>query len=99
MTPSNPLPDGKYKFDVGGGSVFTAMTCASGIIEIYAASTEEGNNINIYGASGNLQAQNGSVSIITAISEIASQYDNFIRIEKTASSGNIADFDQYTSIN
>lgn len=98
VTPSNPLPDGKYKFDLGGGAVFAAMTCGSGIIELYAESTAEGNNINIYGATGNLQAQNGNVSIITSISEIAAQYDNFVRVEKAASSGNIADFAQYVEL-
>lgn len=74
------------------------MTCGGGIIELYAASTGEGNNINIYGANGNLQAQNGNVSIITSISEIAAHYDNFVRVEKAAASGNIADFEQYIEL-
>lgn len=98
VTPSNPLPDGKYKLDLSGGQNFAAMSSINGIIELYAASTEEGDNINVYSSSGVLRAQNAGERYIATISQIASQYDNFVRVEKVAESGNIADFSQYVEL-
>ena len=99
MTPSNPLPDGKYKYDLGGGLNFAAMTCASGVIELYAASAEAGNNINVYSPTGELRAQTGGETIIAGISAIAAQYDNFVRVERyTMSSGNV-DISKYELLN
>lgn len=74
------------------------MTSSNGIIELYAASTEEGDNINVYSSSGVLRAQNGGERYIATVSNIASQYDNFVRVEKAAMSGNIADFAQYVEL-
>lgn len=74
------------------------MSSNNGIIELYAASTAAGNNINVYSSTGELLAQTGGENVIDGITNVASQYDNFVRVEKAAQSGNIADFSQYVEL-
>lgn len=99
VTPSNPLPDGKYKFNTSTSGPYVAMTAADGVVQIYAQSLEEESNINVYQANGTFLAGNGGTSIVTTVAEILSVYDNFVRCERVVQTGNIADFDTYELIN
>lgn len=98
VTPSNPLPDGKYKFDSGGEQHFALMTALNGVIQVYAASEAEGDNINVYNASGVCVAQNMGATILTAIATVAAQYDNFVRVERVTQSSGTVDMSQYESL-
>lgn len=98
VTPSNPLPDGKYKYDAGGGQNFALMTALDGVIEVYAASEAEGNNINVYNANGVCVAQNMGANVLTAIATVAAQYDNFVRVERVTQSSGTVDISQYESL-
>lgn len=99
VTPSNPLPDGKYKFNTSTSGPYVAMSAINGVVEVYAQSLEEGSNINIYQANGTFLAGNGGAQILGNIAEILGVYDNFVRCERVVQTGNIADFDTYESIN
>jgi hypothetical protein len=95
VTPSNPLPDGKYKFNAGGGLNFALMTAASGVIQVYAASEDEGNNINRYNSSGVCEGQDLNAGILNAIATIAATYDNFVRVERYTMSAAAVDMSKY----
>lgn len=95
VTPSNPLPDGKYKFDAGFGENFALMTAAGGVIQVYAASEEEGNNINVYNTSGDCIAQDMTAMILTGIATVAANYDNFVRVERITMPAGTVDMSQY----
>lgn len=71
------------------------MTAADGVIQVYAASEAEGNNINRYNASGVCEGQDLNAAILTPIANIASQYDNFVRVERTTMAQGTVDMSQY----
>lgn len=93
------LADGLYKFDHGSGVIFSAMEINNGNIKVYAQSTDEGNNINVYNSTGSFLAGTAADSIISAIEEIAETYDNFGTIEKMVeANGDISNWSQFVEI-
>lgn len=66
------------------------MSAINGVIQVYAASEEEGNNINVYNPEGTYLGSNVPSAILNAIAAIAENYDNFVRVERyTMAAGNI----------
>lgn len=98
VTPSNPLPDGKYKFKAEGDNVFELMTASGGIIQVYAASESEGNNLNGYSATGVCVSQMQNASILTSIATIAKTYDNFVYVERTQMDSDSVDISEYETL-
>lgn len=99
VTPSNPLPDGKYKYKTSSSGPYAAMTAANGVVEVYAQTLTDEGYVNIYQENGSFLSGSGDTRILGYIADILSVYDNFVRVERVVMSGNIADFDKYTSIN
>ena len=71
------------------------MTADKGVIQVYAASEAEENNINVYNASGTCLAQNMAASVLTAIAAVAENYDNFVRVERYSMSAGAVDMSKY----
>lgn len=71
------------------------MTAAGGVIQVYAASEAEGDNINVYNASGVCVAQNMGAIVLTNIDAIAADYDNFVKVERTTMGTGTVDMSQY----
>lgn len=71
------------------------MTAINGVIQVYAASEEEGNNINAYNAEGTYLGSNVPVSVLNAIAAIAENYDNFVRVERFTMAAGTVDITKY----
>ena len=75
------------------------MTAYKGVLQVYAASEAEGDNINVYNASGTCLAQNMAASVITAITAVAENYYNFVRVERYTMSSGTVDISRYELLN
>ena len=95
VTPSNPLPDGKYKYSEGGGTVFVLMTAENGVLQVYAASEADENNINVYNTEGTCIAQNMGKGVLNDIAAVAENYDNFVRVERYTMAAGAVDISKY----
>lgn len=71
------------------------MTADEGVIQVYAASEAEGNNINRYNASGVCEGQDLNAAVLTSIETIAANYDNFVRVERYTMSAAAVDMSKY----
>lgn len=74
------------------------MTAINGVIQVYAASEAEGNNINVYNAEGGYLGSNAPSSILNAITAIAENYDNFVRVERYTMAASTVDISKYELI-
>lgn len=71
------------------------MTAGSGVLQVYAASEEDENNINVYNAEGTCVAQSMAAAILTAIAAVAEKYDNFVRVERYTMPSGTVDISKY----
>ncbi len=71
------------------------MTAYNGVIQVYAASEADENNINVYIANGTCVAQDMNASILTAIAAVAENYDNFVRVERYTMPAAAVDMSKY----
>lgn len=71
------------------------MTAYNGVLQVYAASEADENNINVYNASGTCLAQNMAAAVLTAIAAVAENYDNFVRVERYTMSAGAVDMSKY----
>lgn len=71
------------------------MTADNGVLQVYAASEADENNINVYNAEGTCIAQNMGNTVLTAIDAVAENYDNFVRVERYTMSSAAVDMSEY----
>lgn len=71
------------------------MTAVNGVLQVYAASEADENNINVYNAEGTCVAQNMGKGVLNDIAAIASNYDNFVRVERYTMSSGAVDISKY----
>lgn len=74
------------------------MTAFNGVIQVYAASEEEGTNINAYNAQGTYLGSNVPGTVLNGIAAIAENYDNFVRVERITQSTGAVDISQYQTL-
>lgn len=98
MTPSNPLPDGKYKVHFGGPQM-TCGTFSAGVMQIYGE--EEGGQVkvNLYQNDGTFAGTSEGTSLIEVFwVPKLQEYDNYTSWEIEPMSGNIANVSQYVEL-
>lgn len=71
------------------------MSAIDGVILVYAASEEEGNNINAYNAEGTFLGANVPSTVLNGIAAIAENYDNFVRVERYTMAAGTVDISKY----
>lgn len=74
------------------------MTAVDGVIQVYAASEAEGDNINVYIADGTCVAQNMVAAVLNGIAEVAAKYSNFVRVERYTMSSEAVDISKYETL-
>lgn len=71
------------------------MTAENGVLQVYAASEAEGDNINVYITNGTCVAQSMAGTVLNAIAAVAEKYDNFVRVERYTMSAAALDMSKY----
>ena len=99
--PKNILENGKYKLDItfGKKNTYVAFDVRVGSVYVYASSESETNNINIYTAGGQRVSGDGLQTILEAVENICSNYDNYKGIQRRVDlQEQLANFDTYIEL-
>jgi hypothetical protein len=78
---------------------FSAINVVEGRVFVFAESLGGVNNINIYGPTGAILVRTGLDTLVAAIRNICSTYDNFVSITKETNLDDpLADFENYKEL-
>lgn len=73
------------------------MRVSNGNVNVYAASLESGNNINVYNSSGTFNAASGSGNIIADITQVCSKYPNVVSVARyVKNESDLVNWDEYS---